>query len=70
MELDFHGWFTSNVALFSRDIYMEIKFLRLDLYLQRKQKKPQGQQEKKTTTTENMCSSEKKGKKKKKKTQE
>ena len=41
---------------------MKIEFLRLDLHLKRKQKKPQGQREKKTTTT---CSSEKKEKIKK-----
>ena len=59
----------SDMTLFPHGIYLEIKSLRLDLHLKRKQRKPQRQQQKKTTTTtaipKNMCSSEKKEKKKK-----
>ena len=72
--LDFHGLFLSYVALFPGGVYTEIKSLRLDLHLKRKQKKPQGQHQrfhrrrkKKKKTQRRRCS--KKTEKKKKKTQ-
>ena len=74
--LDFYGLFPSYVALFPGGVYMEIEYLRLDLHLKTKQKKPQGQHQrfhqrrkkkKQKKTPEKKVFIREEGKKKKKK---
>ena len=65
--LDFHGLFPSYVALFPGGVYMKIEYLRLDLHLKRKQKKPQGQHQRVHQRRKKKKKPREEGKKKKKK---